>query len=239
MIEDKDKKDPIMDAYKAWLAKPSQDSSRALLSSLDTQIGTALHTFAPGMEDHLRLKARTMALQAAGTYDPGRGMHLKSYVYQQLQPIQREFGKRSNAVRLPERHLLDRKRLDHAEAEFEAEKGRPPSVAELADYTSIPVDAIARARAHKPQMAESQTVDKETGDAYRGVASDPQEMWAHHVYNSLGPVDQRIYEMVTGFGGARTYPKGEIARRLRISAPAVSQRINRIAARLEEGMNLG
>ena len=44
--------------------------------------------------------------------------------------------------------------------------------------------------------------------------------------------------MLTGYAGAKTYPKGEIARRLKISPAAVSQRINKISSMLEEGLNL-
>lgn len=230
--------DPIMGAYEEWKSSKSEESTGKLLSALDGQIGTALHTFAGGMEGHLKLRAQTMTLKAAETYDPKKGMHLKSYVYQQLQPLQREYGKRVNAVKLPERQLLDRRTLDRMELEFEEKHGRQPSTAELADYTSIPVKRIASIRANKPQVVESRTLDPITSDSVNTVQENMEEVWGDYVYGSLGATDQRIYEMLTGYAGAKTYPKGEIARRLKISPAAVSQRINKISSMLEEGLNL-
>lgn len=238
MNETSKPKDPIMGAYEEWKVSRNDETSNKLLAALDGQIGTALHTFAGGMEDHLKLRAQTMALKAAETYDPKKGMHLKSYVYQQLQPLQREYGKRVNAVKLPERQLLDRRTLDRAELEFEEANGRPPSSAELADYTSISIKRIADIRENKPQVAESRTLDPITGDTMNVVESNPEEIWGDYVYGSLGATDQRIYEMLTGYAGSKTFSKSEIARRLKISPAAVSQRINRIASMLEEGLNL-
>lgn len=232
-------RDPIMTAYDDWVKDKDPVATQKLLTTLEPQIGTALHAFAPGMETHMRLKAKTMAYGAIQSYNPDKGMHLKSYVYQQLQPIQREFGKRSNPVSLPERHILEKNQLAQAEAEFESENSRAPSLEELADYTSTPIKRIEAVRAHKGQVSESRTINPETGDSRTTLEDDPQEAWAQQVYGSLGSVDQRIYEMTTGFGGSKVYPKGEIARKLKISAPAVSQRINKIASLLEEGLNLG
>lgn len=229
-----------MDAYSEWKKSPGDTTASNLLKQLDFQIGTALKSFAPGMEGHMKLKAQTMAMEAAKTYDPSKGMHLKSYVYQQLQPIQREFGKRSNVVSLPERHIMEGRSLAEQEAKFEEEHGRAPSLAELADYTSLPKSRIKTIRAHKYQTTGTSTLDPETGDSMVSLEDEEslQKVWADYVYSSLSPIDQKIYEWTTGYGNTKIIPKTEIAKRLNISPPAVSQRINKIADQLEEGMNL-
>lgn len=234
------KTDKIMDSYSAWKITPNDETTARMLDTLDFQINSALRSFAPGMEDHMKLRARSIALEAARTYDPKKGMHLKSYVYQQLQPLQREFGKRSNVVSLPERHIMEGRALADAEGRFEEEHGRAPSLAELADYTSIPIKRIKTIREHKYQTTGTSTIDPETGDSMISVEDEEslQKVWADYVYASLDPVDQKIYEWTTGYGGTKIIPKMEIAKRLRISSPAVSQRINKIADQLEEGMNL-
>lgn len=231
-------RESIANFYEEWKKNPGQDNTRNLLNSLEPQISSALKAFAPGMEEGMRLKAQTMALGAAKTFDPSRGMHLKSYVFQQLQPLQREYGKRINVVQLPERHILERKALSQAEDDFISKRGRPPSTAELAEFTSIPVARITTVRQHGTPVAESSQVYKDTGDSAVNIQPDPQRIWADFVYADLDPTDQRIYEMCTGHGGVKILPKKEIAEKIGISAPAVSQRINRIVARLQEGVNL-
>lgn len=231
--------DNIMLSYEKWKEEGTPDSTRELITFLTPQIDSALKTFSPGMESGLRLKAQTMAMKALKTYDPTKGMHLKSYVYQQLQPIQREYGKRLNVTKLPERHILERKALVQSENEFIETNGRPPSTAELADFTSIPLKRIAAIRKHGIPLSESSRVHPETGDSMISVKQDPQEMWADFVYADMDSIDQRIYEMCTGYGGVDIIPKKDIAATLKISPAAVSQRISKIVKRLQEGANLG
>lgn len=231
-------RDNITTAYDAWKKTDNPDTTRELLTSLTPQIDSALKSFAPGMEKGMRLRAQTMALDAIRTYDPNKGMHLKSYVYQQLQPIQREYGKRINVTKVPERHIMERKALDQWEADFYDANGRYASTAELADFSSVPIKRIETIRRHGRPVSESSRVNPETGDDMTSFKQDPQQVWAEYVYADLDPTDQRIYEMVTGYGGVAQLPKKDIAVKLGISAPAVSQRIARIVKRLEEGANL-
>lgn len=231
--------DNIMSSYEKWTKDGTTDNTRDLITSLTPQIDSALKTFTPGMESGMRLKAQTMAMKALKTYDPTKGMHLKSYIYQQLQPLQREYGKRLNATKLPERHILERKELTQSENEFVEINGRHPSTAELADFTSIPIKRITAVRRHGMPVSESSRVHPETGDSMVALKQDPQEMWADFVYADMDSVDQRIYEMCTGYGGVDIIPKKEVAAKLKISPSAVSQRIARIVKRLQEGANLG
>lgn len=231
--------DAITAAYDAWKADSSPDNTKTLMEALTPQIDSALKAFAPGMESSLKLKADILTIKALPKYDPSKGMHLKSFVYQQLQPLQREFGKRANPLQVPERHILEQKSLEKYEADFFDETGREPSASELADYTGIPINRIAKIRAGKLANSESQTISQESGDSLFTMQEDPQKNWEHYVYYSLDPVDQKIYEYVTGFGGVKQLKKGEIANKLKISAAAVSQRINKIVSKLQEGINLG
>lgn len=234
-----DPRDNITSAYEKWKTEDTPDTTRELLTTLTPQIDSALKNFSPGMEAGMRLRAQTMALSAARSYDPSKGMHLKSYVYQQLQPIQREYGKRLNVTKLPERHILERKALSQAESDFVDAKGRKPSTAELADFASIPIKRITTIRTHGTPVSESSRIHPETGDDMTSMSVDPQQVWSEYIYSDLDPIDQRIYEMSTGYGGVAVVPKKDIAAELKISPAAVSQRIGKIVGRLQEGVNLG
>lgn len=231
--------DTITSAYDAWKADSSPDNTKKLMEALTPQIDSALRAFVPGMENSFKLKASTLTLKALPKYDHKKGMHLKSFVYQQLQPLQREYGKRSNPLQVPERHIMELKNLQKYETDFFDENGREPSTSELADYSGIPINRIEKIRKGKLANSESQTISQESGDSLFTVQEDPQKNWAYYVYYSLDPVDQKIYEYVTGFGGVKQLKKAEIAAKLKISPAAVSQRINKIVGKLQEGINLG
>lgn len=229
--------DPCNQAWEAWHASDTPETRKALLEAVSPQIGTALHTFAPGMEGSLLLKANTLALQAAKTYDPNRGLRFKSYVYQQLQPLQRIVGKRSNMVAVPERHLIEGKRLAEASQKFYDENGYEPSTADLSDYTGMSAKRIAAIRSHRATVSESKATSPE-GDPMGSQKEDVQQAWCDYIYSSLPSFDQKIYEWRTGYAGAPTLGVIEIARRLNTSPATVSQRMKKISEMIQEGMNL-
>jgi DNA-directed RNA polymerase specialized sigma subunit len=124
--------------------------------------------------------------------------------------------------------------LAGVKAGLESELGREPTIDELADRTGISPARIEKINKYRNVQSESSMLT-EKGDTLFERKKDPHKIWAEYVYHDLDPVDKKIYEWSTGYGGNETYKKGEIARRLNMSAPAVSQRINKIIAKLEEG----
>lgn len=229
--------DPIDKAWMDWHENDTPDTKKALLSAVAPQIGTALHTFAPGLEKNLLLQANTLALDAARTFDPNRGLKFKSYVYQQLQPLQRMAGKRSNVLKVPERHLIEGKRLDEEAKRFEEENGYEPSTADLADFTGMSIKKIAAIRQHRVGVSESTSYSAE-GDPLASEKEDVQKAWCEYIYSSLPSFDQKIYEWRTGYGGSPILGVVEIAKRLNTSPATVSQRLGKIVSMIQEGMNL-
>lgn len=231
------KVDPGNAAWDAWHQSDTPETRKALLEAVSPQIGTALHTFAPGMEQGLLLKANTMALKAASTYDPNRGLKFKSYVYQQLQPLQRIVGKRSNIVQIPERHLIEGRRLAEETQRFQDENGYEPSTADLADFTGMSVKRIEAIRSHRAAVSESKATSPE-GDPMAAQREDIQKAWCDYIYGSLPSFDQKIYEWRTGYAGSPVLGVVDIAKRLNTSPATVSQRMKRISMMIQEGMNL-
>lgn len=232
------KTDSIMAAYTKWQSDGSPDNQTLLLNELKPQISSALRSFAPGMEKQMELKAYTMTMGAIKSYDKSKGMHLKSYVYQQLQPLQREYGKRHQPMQIPERHILERKALAQATDDYIAEHGTEPSTQQLADFTGTSIRRIAQVRKNRVPMTETSQVNQETGSSMLSIKDDPVEVVGHYVYSELDPIDQKIFEWTTGHGGVEKIPVKDMAAKLKISAPAVSQRIARISRKMQEGLNL-
>lgn len=235
--QSKDTTDPMELAWQAWKENDTPDTRKNMLVAVSPQVNTALRTFAPGLEQNLLIQANKLALEAASTYDPTRGMKFKSYVYQHLQPLQRMAGKRSNIVSLPERHIIEGTRLKEQERRFYDEKGYEPSVADLADYTGLSVKRIEMLRKHGGAVSESKATSPE-GDPMGSQEEDTQKAWCEYVYSSLPSFDQKIYEWRTGYGGSPVLGVVEIAKRLNTSPATVSNRLSKIISMIQEGMSL-
>ena len=70
--------------------------------------------------------------------------------------------------------------------------------------------------------------------------SEHEDLWLGFFYADLDdPIDKKIFEWSTGWGGAPRLTKTEMARRLGRSVPAISQRSDRLAGELEELMRAG
>ena len=70
------------------------------------------------------------------------------------------------------------------------------------------------------------------------AGNDPHKVWIDYVYSELDPVNKKIMEWKTGYAGSKQISNNDIARNLKISPPAVSQRIGTITKRLQEGYEI-
>lgn len=242
--ERKRKEHPADTAYKAWAAarndaKVEPRARGDLLRALKPTIDSALTSYGSGMGESLRTQATLMALDVAKRYDPSKGVQLSTYVFGNLQGLRRKAADRANIIKVPEGVLLDASKIEKERNEIANELGREPTIHELADKTGLSVRRLERVGAGAgAQIAESQTLN-EKGDSLFTRKSDPQKIWSEMVYHDLDPVDKKIFEWSTGYGGTSRIKKGEMAQKLRISQPAVSARINKIVSRLEEGYTIG
>lgn len=230
-------KPTVQEAYSTWSESGKRrDASGPLLEALTPTIDAALKSYANG-DGNLRTKARIMALDASGRYSAKMGVQLSTYVNSYLRGLNREFIRRSQMVHIPEGARLEWQKLERANSELEMDKGREPTVNELADNTGLSAKKIERLRLQNRGEASEGQLLTEQGESLFFRKDDPQRIWADYVYHELDPVDQKVYEWSTGYGGAKTMKKMDIASRLGISAPAVSARISKIIKKLQEGAN--
>lgn len=223
--------------FEAWKAKPSPASSGALLYALHPVLETAVKSYAQGGQNPvLKSRAKILALKALESYDPSRAK-LRTYLLSQMRGLQRYAAQANQAVRLPERIALGLGHLRDAEKELEDGLGRPPSTQELADHTGMSPRRLAKLRGVRPGLAEGQLIGSpdDEGDVSQPAVVTPRsrQAWLDFVYGDLHPRDQVIFEHVLGYHGRPVLSKTEIARKLGISAGAVSQRLARIQEKLD------
>lgn len=228
------------DIYERWRSSPGPESNAEMLRAISPVVERAVQTHVGGYDDPLtRSRARQMALQSLQSYDPTKA-RLSTHLYNQLQGLKRYAAKRSQVISVPERVALDRRAIQDAESELEMELSRAPTDSELADRLGIPMSRINRARTYKPPMAEGFLASLETDDGDGGLNPAVQSrergpsVWQQLVYDDLSAVDRKIMEWTLGLHGHRRLSNQDIARRLRLTPGAVSQRKARIQQLLDQ-----
>lgn len=225
------------EAYTAWRRDATPENTARLLKQLQPLINRTLRGHGGSNDVVLRGRAKRLVLKALETYDP-RQSRLSTHLYGHLQGLHRAARATQNILPLPDRIAADRAYVQEQRNMLEEELGREPSLQELADYTGLSVDRLRHIARFQPGVAEGTlSVTGEEGSLFGGPAvrsADEGNLVLRAVYGDLDPINQKILEWSTGLYGGKMLPNAEIARRLRLTPGAISQRKAKIQQRIEE-----
>lgn len=213
--------------FEAWKAEPTPQTSGAVLRALQPAIDQGIRAYAgksvgPTTKSH----ARKITLQALKTYDPAKAA-LGTHVINHLKGLRRIQRQQAHILRTPERVMLDRGRLEDSRVDLEDRLGREPSTQELADYTGLSPKRIEYVRKFRSPVSEGLFSARSVGGEMSGFApavSQQSDVWLRAVYTDLNPTNQKILEWSAGLFGQPVLSNKEIARRLRLTPGAISQR---------------
>lgn len=227
--------------FQAWKKSPGPETTDRLLQAVHPILDEALRTYggASSTSPNLRSRAKQLALDAMGRYDP-RQAKLRTHLLVQLQGLRRHAARQDQAIRLPEQMLLDRRHVSMAENDLRETLGRDPSDAETADKSGFSLKRIAKLRTLPGAFAESTlTHATEEGaslwepNVQGHMQAGSANAWASLVYHDLDPIDQVILEHSLGLHNKPVLANQDIAHKLKISPGAVSQRRQRIQTKLD------
>jgi DNA-directed RNA polymerase specialized sigma subunit len=216
--------------YDEWKATPSDATFGKLMTTLDPVINNGLTSYGYG-DKTLRTRARIIAGKAVNTWDPKHNASLNSWVYQNLQGLRRIKAERSQVVHIPENVRLDRMQVHRFRTDYEDKHGYDPDDDTIADNLEMSRKRVQKATQKGERSDSAFMSDK--GDL-PGIERSEQRIWMDYVYHDLDPMNRKIFEWTTGYNGKQVIPKREIAQKLRISAPAISLRVNKIMKKLQE-----
>lgn len=232
--------DDFREPYQTWKAAPTPQANAAMLGHLGPTIDQAIRAHVGAPNPLLTSRARRLALQALGSYDPKRA-RLRTHLFNQLQGLKRVQRQQTTVLKVPERVALDRHHLENATRELADNLGRDPSDFELAEHTGFSPARLATVRSYHPAVAEgtlaAATPAHEVLGGVAGPAA-PGHLWQQIVYDDLGPLDQQIMEHALGLHGRPRLPNQEIAARLGRSPGLISQRKRRIQEQLDRAAEL-
>lgn len=223
----------------SWQKTQDRAQAGEILRELDPYIQTSVNKYAGGSPVAVG-KARGMTIKALQTYDPQKASP-QTFIDRQLQGLKRWNQQYVGGVKLPSRMILERRRMLNTETEFEDEHGRPPNTAELADRLNIPIKKIQTLREMRFAVPESTEISNQDDEVtYLGDMSTKsyQDKWVELVYHDLDDRDKIILEHTVGLYGKRPMSSQNIAKKLRITPAAVSQRSKRIQALLDQEPDL-
>lgn len=239
-------KDPkIQIAAETYLAAPSPQTLSPLVSALKPQMSRTVRKHI-GADDSLAMgKAKSLLVKSLPRYD-SRKASIETFVDRQLQPLIRWHSQRSRKIRLPHRMQIDAAKISQAIRDIEDEYGHPATTYQIADHTGLAVRRIEQVRkADKAVVDGSSLVDSVGGESTTtfdelATADDPRatQSWLKIVHADLGRIDQLILEHTAGLDGATIWSNKELARRLKLSPGAISQRKARIQALIDQEFEL-
>lgn len=210
------------EAYSTWKADPTPAGNAAMLRALEPDIDKAIKTHVGKSNPLLKSQARKLAITGMQSYDPSQS-RIRTHLYNQLQGLKRYNAKQQQTIKVPERIMLDRRGIDLLTTELEDELGREPTDQELTDRSGLSDKRLKRIREYQPSVNEGYLSSLPGEGVSPGVQSD-SDIWMQAVYEDLGSIDQKIFEWTLGYNGRRPLSNQEIAKKLKLSPGAISQR---------------
>jgi DNA-directed RNA polymerase specialized sigma subunit len=185
-----------LELWEEWNRTRSSDALQTLVDRLNPLIYKEVNKWGGTVPRvALESKARMLTAQALKDYNPNKGAAVGTHVASRLRKISRFVYPYQNVARLPENKQLLYNTFHVAYNELQDEKGREPTVGEMADnlrWSQKKVSDFQRTFGRK-ELVESEGVfaDEDTED--KGLVD--------FYYHGLAPDDQRLFEDITGYSG--------------------------------------
>jgi DNA-directed RNA polymerase specialized sigma subunit len=233
--------------YNAWKQNPTPETTGNLLRAVDPVINEAIRTYggSAAKSPTLKGKARKLTISTLGSYDPTRAK-LRTHLLSQLQGLRRISAQEEQILNIPEQVLLDLGGLRESENRLRDRLGRDPSDMELADHTGLSRKRINYLRTMRPSFSEGRLVRVDDEGTSMNMPAVEQtaptgalQAWHDFVYHDLDPIDQQIMEYTLGMHGKPQLSNQDVARLLRLSPGAISQRKARIQSKLDQHQATG
>lgn len=231
----KDKEIEIYNRFKAG----DLTAKKELLSSLDPLIRKQANKFyKSGLpEFSIRAEGFRLASGAIDTYDPTKAQ-LNTHVTNYLKKLSRFVTNYQNVGHIPEPRALMIGKYNTIYSNLEADKGREPTVTELADAMDVAPAEIERLQTEL-RADLSLTIDDEDDEVgfhtFTREESNPAIKQAiETVYFEADPVDKKILEYHFGLYGTPQLISKDISAKLNLRDAELKKRKTALAQEISE-----
>jgi DNA-directed RNA polymerase specialized sigma subunit len=213
--EDPEHLKPLLTRYEPFIAKKTTEISR----------GATLVN-----PDATKLQVTAKVIEAFRTYDERHNTALNTHVQNRAQGALRTVIRSANMARIPEDSALQIGKIQRARAAHEEDFGVAPSYEELSRSTRIPVSKLKRI--DKAQVRDMSSGGFEAPVIHTISARDREILPL--LRERLSAEDKRVYDELYGSHVVGVPGTNDIAKKLGMSAPQVSQSKTRIAKLYKE-----
>lgn len=211
-------RDKDIETFNRWKQNKTDANLSALLKQIDPLIQSQVRNWGGVVSNqNLVLKARILAKEALETYDPSQGA-LSTHITTRLQKLSRDVYPYQNAARLPEHQQIKFRTYAAANANLEDRLGRKPTVDELSDELVWSKREVV----NYSQQIRNDYVASEglINDFYEDGVSG--QLLMDYIYHDLNPDEKHLFELTTGYRGAKVMDNEELMKELKITQGQLS-----------------
>lgn len=232
-------KDRELELFKQW-KNGNDDAKRELLGSLEPLIRKQVNKFYKSgiPEFAVRAEGFSLASKAIDSYDP-RQAQLNTHVTNYLKKLSRFVTNYQNVGHIPEPRALMIGKYHTIYSNLESDKGREPTVLELADAMQVPPAEIERLQTElRADLSLTLDEDEDEVGFYaftREEETDPRIKQAiETVYFEADPIDKKILEYHFGLYGTPKLKSKDIAQKLNLRDSDLKMRKNKLGEEINE-----
>jgi hypothetical protein len=167
----------------------------------------------------LNLQGKILATEAIKSYDPDKGAALATHVTNRLQKLSRTVYTHSRGARLPEHKAIGVTSFQVAEEALRSQFGRDPSTAELSDHLGW---SQGRTRAFREAAHRRELLTSGEFNPSSFPIADQEDPIVGFVYHDMAPKTQRLFEHITGYGGAPVMKNPELMKKFKLTQGQLS-----------------
>jgi DNA-directed RNA polymerase specialized sigma subunit len=207
-----------LQAWQAWKRQPNDTTLQTVLDRLDPIIQTEVNRWVGTLaRPALETEAKLLAVEAIQSFRPSGGASLATHVTNRLKKLSRISYTHQNIARIPEYQTLKFRTFADAQAKLMDKHGREPTHDELADELNWSKSALNNYQGSlRREFVESGDLppffDKDEGDSGTG----------DFIYHDLAPLQKKIFEHTTGYGGAKVMDNAGMMKKLKLTQGQLS-----------------
>ena len=235
----------IRKAYDVWARTHNSRDLLAVIEKANPIMQYALRYYVSDLPDSpvLQIRAKRLVAEAVKTYNPTKGP-LTNHLMISLQRLQRLAGQERKMIKHSEQIAMLSDLLKNESQSFYAQHGREPTTEELADRTGLSMKKISRIRKLSATVipesrfvlsnVDEESAVKEVSGKILGEESKEFSDLLQTYYLTASPTDKIIIEHGFGLFGQKQKNLTEVAKLLKVTPAAVTQRLNKIYSDLRE-----
>lgn len=179
----------------------------------------------------IKKHAEKYALDAFKTYDPSKGTHINTHLFNHLSQLSRLNYENQNVVKIPEHQILQIRNYQDSVAHLTDSLDRTPTHSEVADHMVIPVAHVKRL---SQNIRKDFTYDSDKEDIQQSnFESGPEALYLQDSFNKLNPLEQKQFQDLTGFNNGQILKPSAFGKKYKLKPYEVSRIKTSLAKRFK------